>query len=97
MPAEVPHVVKRPFERLLRVLQLLHVRQKPARLDRVPEAGRRLLSPFLERFGRGPPVEGVVDLDRVEDTRVLREPAPCRELSRIEITAREYGRVSSHV
>src|SRR5207302_204975 len=58
--------------------------QIAVRLDRIAEAGRRLVAPFIERCGRGQAIEAVVDLDRVELARIKFEPALLRQVLRVE-------------
>src|SRR4029077_12875660 len=58
----------------------LDVRYLATPLDGEPKAARRLLHPSLDRGLGRQPVEGVVDLDRVEDGRVVIEPESRREL-----------------
>src|SRR3546814_20877631 len=55
-----------PFQRLLAILELLHLRQIAVRLGRIAEAAGRLFAPFVDRFRAGQAVEAVVDLHRVE-------------------------------
>src|SRR5262249_16846538 len=62
------------LERLLRVLQLLHVREISAGLDREEEPGGGLPLPSREPAGFGQSVEAVVQLDGVEDGGVVAEP-----------------------
>src|SRR6185503_6528813 len=74
-------------ERVRGVLQLLHVGQVPARLHRVEKMRRRLLAPFRKRRLRRKAVKAVVDLNRIERQRVMREPARRRKLGRVKVTA----------
>src|SRR4051812_23051002 len=91
--AELPAVGER-LERLeealdIRVqrLQPLDVRQVATGLDGEDETRRALLHPALDRRGGGQPVEGVVDLDRVEALGVVREPPALRQALGIETLA----------
>src|SRR5438067_2591194 len=72
-------------ERLLRLLQLLHVREKTARLHGIHEPARRSPGPCGERRRRGKAIKGVVHLDRIEMLSVILEPAALRELRGIKI------------
>jgi hypothetical protein len=51
------------------------MRQEPAGFHRHDERGRRLLAPAGKRFSFRQAVEGVVDLDGVEDAQVMVQPA----------------------
>src|SRR2546423_1675740 len=73
--AELLRVLEESRQRILGVLQLLHVREEPAGLDGVEKMRRRLLAPFRKRPGRRQAIKAVVDLDRIECQRVVREPA----------------------
>src|SRR5436309_13205906 len=73
-----------PLERLSTVLQLLRLRQIAVGLDRVAEAGRRLLAPFVERVAARQPIEAVVDLDSVELGGIEFEPALLWQAFRVE-------------
>src|SRR5919197_1365885 len=66
------------------VVQPLHLRQIAAHLDRENEVVRRLLHPARDGRRARQTVEGRVDLDRVEVTRVEREPVPRREARWVE-------------
>src|SRR3954454_17973855 len=59
---------------LVDVAELLHVDEVPARLQRGDEVRRRLPPPARARVARGEPVEGRVDLDRVERLGVAPQP-----------------------
>ena len=72
---------------LREVLEAPDVREVAARLGGEQEIGRCLLNPARDRFGRGEPVEGRVDLDGVEDLRVTLEPASLGQALRIEPAA----------
>src|SRR5206468_3709379 len=63
-----------------RVAQPPDVGQVAARLDGEQEVFGRLLDPGGDCRARGEPVEGRVHLDRVEESRVVLEPAACRHL-----------------
>src|SRR4051812_14439476 len=86
-PTETIGASEEAMERLLRILQLLHVGQEAARLDRVGEPARRAASPRGEGRRIRKAVEGVVDLDGVEMRRVMLKPLPLRHAARIEIAA----------
>src|SRR3954463_6277245 len=51
---------------IVRILQLLHVRQEAAGFDRIDEMRRRLRSPRVERARIREAIEGVVDFDSIE-------------------------------
>jgi hypothetical protein len=67
--------------------QSLHVGQVATCLDREEEVARDLLDPPFDRGELRQPVEGGVDLDRVEDLGVALQPAPLRQPVRVEATA----------
>ena len=72
------------------------MRDLGAGLEREPERLRRLLAPTLEQAGRGEPAERVVDLDGVEDRRVVGEPSRGAHALRVEdavhpLVVREAG------
>src|ERR1043166_7495580 len=77
--SQLPRVIEEARERIVGILQLLHVRQEAPRLHGVEKARWRLLAPLRERLGRRQPVEAVVDLDRIERQGVVREPARGRQ------------------
>src|SRR3954447_12269881 len=66
------------------VSEPLDVREVPARLDREDKTGRRFLDPARDRRLERQPVEGVVDLDRVEVSGVVLQPEP-RRLALVEL------------
>src|SRR4051812_8090948 len=66
------------------VSEPLDVREVPARLDCEDKAGRRFLDPARNGCLERQPVEGVVDLDRVEVSGVVLQPEP-RRLSLVEL------------
>src|SRR5215212_4080178 len=66
------------FDALLDVREPLHVREELARLGGEHELQRRLLQPGGDRLRLGEPVERGVDLDGVEERRVVLEPAARR-------------------
>ena len=68
------HPREEPLDWLFWIFQFLHVSQKPARLHRELEACGRALRPTRERCPLRQSVKGVVDLDGVEDGRVVFEP-----------------------
>ena len=78
-------VLEETLKGLLGILQLLHVREEPARLDREQEAGRGALAPAAERVRLGQPVEAVVDLDGVERRGVAREPLARAQVGGVEV------------
>ena len=63
----------------VQVEQALEVGDVAAHLDREEKVGRRLLDPARDRRLQRQAVERVVDLDGVEEGRVLLEPAAHRE------------------
>src|SRR6185369_3536617 len=67
------HVVRQPRRR---VAQLHAVRSERPELQRVLEAGWRLAGPLVDRRERRESVEGVVELDGVEQGGVVLEPPP---------------------
>ena len=83
LPEDGPQL-RRPRERLdplveagepaFEVGEPLEVRDVAAHLDREAEVLGRLLDPARDRVAPGQAVEGVVDLDRVEERRVVLEP-----------------------
>ncbi len=75
------------LEPATKVGEPLHVGQVTARLDREQESGRCLLDPPGDGSAGGEPVEGVVDLDRVEQRRVVLEPPGGRKALRIDPAA----------
>src|SRR5205823_13388126 len=66
------------------VAQPLHVREVAARLDREREAVRGLLDPARHGGALREAVERRVDLDGVEERRVVLEPAARRQAARID-------------
>jgi hypothetical protein len=84
---EMRGVVEEAGKRILWIPQLLHVGEEAARLDRVEEVRWGLRPPLVERRGVGKAVEGVVDFNRVEGSRVVLEPARGGELSWIDVTS----------
>src|SRR5207249_964558 len=72
------------LESLTEVGQTLDVRQEAARLHREDEVRRSLLDPARDRVPLREAVEGRVDLDRVEDRRVVLEPAARRQPFRVD-------------
>jgi hypothetical protein len=79
---------------LLGLAEPLHVRQVSADLDGEHETGRRLLDPARHGFGLRQPVEGRVQLDRVEVAGVVVEPEALRT-ARTEDAVSPVGRISS--
>src|ERR1700732_2689138 len=71
-------------DRLLFDREPLDVGDVAAAFDRKRKAWRRLLSPGLEALPWRLPIEGVVELDRVEVLRVEREVLSRRHLVRVE-------------
>lgn len=65
-------------------VQALDVRDEAVELHGVDEIVRDGPTPFLERLLSGLPVEGIVELDRIEGARVVPEPFRRREILRIE-------------
>src|SRR4051794_34158019 len=76
--------VEEPAEAPLRLGQPLDVGDIATHLHRERESLRRALGPAADRALARQPVEGGVDLDRVEDLGVALEPAPLRQALRIE-------------
>ena len=74
--AEAGHRVVRPRDRRGVHVQPLHVCEEAIQLDGVGEAIRHRFPPAHERRARGLPIEGIVELDRVEMFR--RGPARLR-------------------
>src|SRR5665647_3414885 len=88
LPEDRPHLraVEQRLEPLGETLepgaeleQALDVREVPRSLDREEEARRRDALPVGDGVAAGQPVEGAVDLDRVEVPRVVLEPRARRE------------------
>ena len=75
---------QQPVQRLLRIPQPFHVRQKAAGFDREQESRRCLITPVRKRGSLGETVEGVVDFDAIELARVVLQPLMCTEPLRIE-------------
>src|SRR4051795_3814016 len=96
LPEDRPHPL-RLAERLQRLPEagdsLLHppqaanMRQVATRLDREQEPRRGLLHPCFDGLATGQPVEGRVDLDRVEGLRVVLQPAALGQPLRVERAA----------
>ena len=78
---------EQPLERLLGILQLLHMRQEPARLHREFKTSRHAAGPREKRPALRQPIKAVIDLDRVETCRVVRQPARRRHIHRIQLAA----------
>jgi len=72
--------VPEALQTLLDPLQPFHVGEEAAALHREEEAGRRPLYPAFDNLALDQPVEGVVDLDGVEDLGVALEPAGRRNV-----------------
>ena len=70
--AEPPRHGQELLQRLGAVVQLLHMRDVAAGLEREFEALRRLRQPVIDIFDRRESVEAVVDLDAVELARIIR-------------------------
>src|SRR5581483_1836303 len=70
--------------RLAHVGQPLQVGHVPARLDAEEKARRALLDPARDRLHRRQAIEGVVDLDGVEQGRVVPEPPDGRQPLRVD-------------
>ena len=85
--AQLFRVLEEACERIVWVLQLLHVREKTAGLHRVQKPRRRLLAPSGERFWRRQTIETVVDFNRIEGKGVVGKPSGHGELGWIEIAA----------
>src|SRR4051812_12516914 len=64
---ELARALEEALERLLRILELLHMGQEPAGLDREEKFFRCTLGPPCERGCLRQAIEAVVDFDRVED------------------------------
>src|SRR4030095_13242240 len=84
---ELPDVFEEAAQRILGILELLHVCQEATGFDGVDKASRRLLSPFRKCARLRQSVEAVVDLDRIEAEGVMAEPARLRQVGRIEVAA----------
>src|SRR5215218_4118317 len=69
------------------VRQPLHVREEATCLDSEQESWRRPFHPAGDGRARGQTVEGVVDLDGVEERRVMLEPAALGKALRIDTLA----------
>jgi hypothetical protein len=67
--------------------EALHVGQVAAHLDGEDEPRRALLDPTGDSRAVREPVEGVVDLDRVKELRVVLEPAARRQPLRVHAPA----------
>ena len=84
---QVTGALQKAVDRLVRILELFHVRQEPAGLDGVDKSRRCLTCPFTECRCFGESVEGVVDLHGVEPRGIVVKPAIQRQLVRIEVSA----------
>src|SRR5215210_2831322 len=73
-----------PLQSRPQIRQPLEVRQVPARLHREQEIRRALDDPPLDRRDARKPIEGRVDLDAVEQGRVVSEPPAGGQLSRVD-------------
>lgn len=58
--------------------------QIAAGLDGIEKIGRRLLAPGGERFLLRQMIKGVIDLDRVEELKIVIEPVLHRQFRRIK-------------
>src|SRR5215203_4091201 len=87
MRSKVLRTIEETCDRFLWILQLLHMGKKATGLDRVQKLPRRLVTPLCERPDLRQPVEAVVDLDSIEDQRVMSKPVRLRQLSRVELAA----------
>ena len=87
MIAEMLGGVEKACDRGVGVFQFFHVRNESVRFDRIAEIWRRLPIPFLECGGRRQMIKGVVDLDRVEHARIMREPLGNGQLFRVKRAA----------
>ena len=76
---------KEELERTLGILELLHVRQIPARFQGVYEPARHAPAPGSESRGVGQPIEGVIDLNGIEALGVVLQPPALRQVGRIEV------------
>ena len=76
-----------PLDAPLHVSQPLHVREVAARLDGEEKVLRRVRHPAGDGVRFREPVERRVDFDRVEQRRVVREPAPGRAAGRVDTAA----------
>jgi hypothetical protein len=84
---QVLRVVEESEQRIFRVLELLQMGEKAARLHGVGKMRRSLLAPPRERGRRRQPVEAVVDLDRIEMERIVRKPARQGQIGGIKVAA----------
>src|SRR5215218_191154 len=87
MTSKGPGAAEEALDRLLRVLELLHVREKAAGFYGEQESARRARGPVSERVFFRQPVETVVDFNGVEDGGVVLEPPLLRKVSRVEVPA----------
>src|SRR5205823_4305484 len=71
---ERPGAREQAIDRFVRIFQSLDVRKEAACLDRDDEFLRRLSPPACERAFLRETVEGVIDLNRIENRRVEVEP-----------------------
>src|SRR3954452_9558978 len=94
LPEDGPHLraLHQRLEALVQPLHaLLHVGQPPdvgevaAGFDGEQEVRGRALHPRGHRLALGQPVEGVVELDGVEDRRVVLQPPALRTALRVEV------------
>src|SRR5439155_21545444 len=74
----------RPLDAFALDPEPLDVRDEPIELHRVDEAVGYGVAPAHERPALGLSVEGIVQIDRVEAHRVIREPTRDRKMARVE-------------
>src|SRR5438132_8739694 len=77
-------IVQQPLERLVGVLEFLHVRQIATAFDGKHETLRRSFAPVLEGRARRELVIGIVDLDRWKMSRIEAQVFVRRQFVRIE-------------
>ena len=81
---EVAHALGQACDRFSRLAKLPAMREVAARLHRHHEPVRRLVAPAGEDVCCGEPVEGAVDLDRLEAPCVEAQPARHRQVCGVE-------------
>src|SRR5689334_149006 len=84
MSLQPPREDDEALNRVLAILQLLHVGDEAIGLDRIAESGRRLVVPSVEGFRLRHAIEAGIDLDSIELLRVALEPALLRQALWIE-------------
>src|SRR5262245_8416109 len=72
------HPTEQSLQRLIRILQFFHVREKAAGLHAVKESARRAFRPRGEGAAFRQAIKGVVDFDRIKNVCVVVKPRRLR-------------------